>query len=166
MAQATGVAPPGLRGHSAVVSWGETRVQRRQGAPNFHEVAADMKVRLYFSTEGRLFGSLSLQVNGRSGGVEQLVGEKNALRPWAANFERGSMNFFLPLADRSAIRRIAMTFDAGLQSCAATVTLAKQAGTQIMRAISPITHEVIELQSIAPGAATCVLQDGNIFDAK
>jgi hypothetical protein len=46
---ASGAAPPQLLGKSVIVTWGENRMQRDEGQPNFRAVSARHQMSVYIS---------------------------------------------------------------------------------------------------------------------
>jgi hypothetical protein len=155
--------PPGLSGKSAVIAWSEVRVQRPEGDSDFQNVAADMTISLYFSTQGHVFGRVTPKVNGRSGDIDRRVGDALAPTIWAINFSGTSATFFTPYPGGGAVRKVEIAFNSAFSSCAAQIAYGKRSADTLIRAWSPISHSWVEQRSITVDPADCSVRDGSVF---
>jgi hypothetical protein len=158
-------APPlALYGKSVVVSWKESRVQRRLSQADFYSLTVTKKMSIYISSAGRIF-SRQTSTNFRgSGSTEQIAGERGNGRNMdlIPTFTGNSMVLFGG-PSQGAVRRISLTFDSGFTSCSANVVFGKQSGRMTFRAYSPIVNEYIEIASASASDATCSIRSGNVF---
>jgi hypothetical protein len=63
----------------------------------------------------------------------------------------------------SGARRFIVNFDSGYATCTAKIAYAKEASQSTIRAYSPITKHVVEMQSVTPSGESRVVQAGNVF---
>ena len=158
------VAPPPLRGKTAIIEWSETRMQRKSdsGRP-FHEIEAQMRIAIYFSELGRAFGRTTPTVRGASANRDVVLGQQSSSTAWATKFEGAKLSLFQPFFNGGAVRRTEIVFGANFSSCSATISYAKRNGEETWLAKSVITQDWIEMQSVNAGPATCTVQVGNVF---
>jgi hypothetical protein len=162
VALADDVAPPALRGKSAIIAWREERVQRQVGEANFHDVTGDLNLSLYFSSQGHVFARLTPTVGGRSAPMERRFGDENI--HWVVNFNGTSMTFFDPFVS-GGVRRVNVNFHSHFESCTANAVFGKKSDTAIIM-WSPISKAQNEVLSIKPGPLSCSVREGNIFEAQ
>jgi hypothetical protein len=154
-------APAQLRGKSIVVSWTEDRIQRVVGEANFRAVAANHQFDMYISSAGRMFSKMTNTTRRGSGSAEQVGGAPGANRQPV--FANQSMTVFMPNRNGSGIRRLSVQFDGSYAGCTANVVRAKAEGAKTMVTTSLIIDGKIEIQSVTVSAASCRLQNGNVF---
>jgi hypothetical protein len=153
-------APAQLLGKSIVVNWTENRVQRNAGEVNFRSVAASHQFSIYISSVGRIFSRLTNTTRAGTGSADEVGGTSGAKR--TPVFSGQSMTIFIP-SRGSGVRRLTVNFEGSFGSCTAAVVRARPEGAAIMTGTSIITGKVIETQSVSVGAASCAMQNGNVF---
>jgi len=157
---AAAAAPPQLYGKSVVVSWSEARSERAIGDQGgFRPVVVSRQMSTYISTAGRPFNRIVNSHGGKSGGNEQV----GASGHFTLEFQGHSLLLTHVSAGRDGATRVQSDFDQSFGSCTAHVTVAKAAGSSTFTHRSSISGEMFETQSVAIGAATCSIKDGNIF---
>jgi hypothetical protein len=158
LAAAAETAPSELLGKSVVVMWGETRMQRNVGQPNFREVAASQTLSVYVSSAGRAFIRVGFQTRAGTGAVERVAEEaKNS-----PTYSGQSMRLELPFRTGGA-RQVEIEFADGFASCNAKVAYRKPPGNALDVGFSPITRKFIEFQSFTTDAVNCAVKPGNVF---
>jgi hypothetical protein len=153
-------APAELRGKSITVNWTENRVQRNVGEANFRSVGASHQFSIYISSAGRMFSRLTNTTRAGTGSAEEVGGTLGAKR--TPIFSGQSLTVFIP-SRGTGVRRLTVNFDASFGSCTAAVIRARPEGAAIMTGTSIITGRELEIQSVSVGAASCTMQNGNIF---
>jgi hypothetical protein len=123
---------------------------------------------VYISSAGRTFNRLtfsgaSMGRRGqmRSGSSEQVNGE-GAGRARSVSFSGRTMTAVSPM--QGGARRILVTFDNGFSGCSAEVLTGKAGGASKIGSgslMNPGTR--VEILSVKTGAATCKVQNGNVF---
>ena len=97
----------------------------------------------------------------RSGSSEQVNGE-GAGRARSVSFSGRTMTAVSPM--QGGARRILITFDGGFSGCSAEVLTGKAGGVSKIGShslMNPGTR--VEILSVKTGAATCRVQNGNVF---
>jgi hypothetical protein len=150
-------APAQLYGRSVTVTWTEEREQRLVGEEGLNSVARSAEFSVYLSSTGRPFSRMSFSFRGRSGARDAVGGESRR----SVNFQGHELKVVMPMA--GGARLVSVTFDSGFQSCSARVLTGKPNGSQKIRVTSSITGREIEIVSVRSGAASCRVQDGNVF---
>ncbi len=157
---AAAAAPPQLYGKSIVVSWSETRSEREIGEQGeFHPVVVSRQMSTYISTVGRPFNRIVNSRGSKSGGNEQV----GASGHFTLQFQGHSLLQTHVSAGGDGATRVQSDFDDRFESCRAHVTVAKAAGSSTFTHKSSISGKMFETQSVAVGAATCSVKNGNIF---
>jgi len=72
--------PQSMLGKSVIVAWTENRMQRKEGEADFRARSVGQTMRMYFSTQGRVFERRSVERGSRSGSLERLGGGAVASR--------------------------------------------------------------------------------------
>jgi hypothetical protein len=149
--------PAGLKGKSVVLRWTEHRVQRAEGHAEFRPRTIDMGMSVYVSSQGRVFN----RMQSNSGSSDQVDGQGGDRAARIPSFSGRGMTIHQPLP--ALARRIAVEFDAGFNSCSASVILGKESGAAsgTMRAFG--TGRRMEIQSAKASGATCSVRAGNVF---
>jgi hypothetical protein len=137
-------APAQLYGRSVIVTWNEDREQRFVGEEELRNIVGYGEFSIYLSSTGRPFSRMSFSVKGRSGSRDAVGGESRR----SVSLQGHDMRVVMPMA--GGARQVSVTFDSGFQSCSARVT-------------SVINGREVEMISVRTGAASCRLQDGNVF---
>jgi hypothetical protein len=163
-AHARSKPPAALLGKSVVVSWNETRVQRRVGEANFRNVQAHHVLSVYVSEKGRVFSRLTNTIKVGSGSTDQIAGSggRSSVPARVPTFSGGMMTIFQPF-QAGGMRHITVNFDGSFGSCSASVSHAKEVGKKANIAYSPITKVYVEFRSITPSGTSCSMRSGNVF---
>jgi hypothetical protein len=163
-------APAQLYEKSVVISWSEAREQTSSALPDgaARSVTRNGEFSVYISSAGRTFNRLtfsgaSMGRRGqmRSGSSEQVNGE-GAGRARSVSFSGRTMTAVSPM--QGGARRILVTFDNGFSGCSAEVLTGKAGGASKIGSgslMNPGTR--VEILSVKTGAATCKVQNGNVF---
>ena len=163
-------APAQLYEESVVVSWSETRKQTSsasmENAPR--SVPRNGEFSVYISSAGRAFNRLTFSGAAmgrrgqmRSGSSEQVGGEGSGTAR-NVSFLGRTMTAISPM--QGGARRILVTFDNGFSGCSADVLTGKAGGASKIGARSVMNPGVrVEIHSVKTGAATCRVQNGNVF---
>ena len=163
-------APAQLYEKSVVISWSETREQTSSALPDSgaRSVTRNGEFSVYISSAGRAFNRLtfsgaSMGRRGqmRSGSSEQVGGEGSG-RARSVSFSGRTMTAISPM--QGGARRILVTFDTGFSGCSAEVLTGKAGGVSKIGSgslMNPGTR--VEILSVKTGAATCRVQNGNVF---
>jgi hypothetical protein len=141
--------PPALLGKSVVVRWNETRQQRFVGELSFRTVSASHNLSAYISTAGRVFIRQTNMVDGVSGKIEQVFGERPS-EPFparVANFTGHLMTIVVPTFGEA--RLITAEFDATFESRGLKIISGKETGHATSRTFSAITKRWVEIASLA-----------------
>jgi len=166
LATAGHAAPSQLYGKSVVVTWTEERDQRAEGDPDIRNVARNGQFSVYLSTAGKPFSRMSYSFSGRRGGLK--TGKRDAVAGEGSRrsvtFSGNTLNMSAPM--RGGARNVMVTFDGGFQSCSAQVLTGKEAGSGSIHARSMVNGRSIEILSVKTGAASCRIQDGNVFGSE
>ena len=154
-------APAVLLGKSVVLTWSETRLQRRLGDQNFRSVNASHNLSMYISSAGRVFVRQTIRTRAGVGSGDQVSDSPQS--HVVPSFVGRRMTLFSPFR-AGGMRRHVITFDAAFDTCTATVAFAKEAGRETAITGSLIDKQhLVEMQSIAVANVTCVVQNGNVF---
>jgi len=163
-------APAQLYEKSVVVSWSETREQTASSTMDnaVRTVTRNGEFSVYVSSAGRVFNRQSFSGAGmgrrgqmRSGSSEQVGGEGGG-QIRNVSFSGRTMTAVAPM--QGGARRILVTFDNGFSGCSAQVLTGKGGGESKIRAGSLMNPGVrVEIHSVKTGAATCRVQNGNVF---
>ncbi|MBI3701592.1 MAG: hypothetical protein HY242_14255 [Afipia sp.] len=166
VAPAGQAAPSQLYGKSVVVTWTEERDQRVNGSPEIRNVARNGQFSVYLSTAGKPFSRMSYSFSGRRGGLKS--GKRDAVAGEGSRrsvtFSGNTLNVAAPM--QGGARNVMVTFESGFQSCSARVLTGKEAGSGSIRARSMVSGNAIEILSVKTGAASCRIQDGNVFGSE
>jgi hypothetical protein len=156
-------APAGLYGKSVIVTWSETRSQRDPGMQAFRPVSIPVEFTVYVSEQGRIFRRItSTSQRGRRGSKDKVGASGSAaFGAYAVQFPGSSM--VANLSSGGYGSRIQVDFAPGFASCTARVIAAKEAGSQVIKKISPATGALVEIESISAGSANCSVSTGNAF---
>jgi hypothetical protein len=149
-------APAQLYGRSVTVTWTEEQ-QRLVDGEGLNSVTRSAQFSVYLSSTGRPFSRFSVSFQGKSGARDAVGGESRR----SVSFQGHELKVVMPL-DGGA-RLVSVTFNGDFQSCSAQVLTGKQNGAQKIRTRSPINGQEIEIVSVKSGAASCRVQDGNVF---
>ena len=157
-------APSQLYGKSVVVSWTEEREQRVNGEQTTRNVGRNGSFSVYLSSAGKPFSRMSYAFSGARGGLKS--GKKDAVGGEGSGnrkvaFSGNSMSVGMGMS--GGARNILVTFDGGFGSCSAQVLTGKESGSSSIRAKSMVNGNDIEILSVKTGAASCRIQDGNVF---
>jgi hypothetical protein len=165
-------APAQLYEKSIVVSWSETREQTSSAAmaSGPRSVTRNGELSVYISSAGRTFNRLTFSGYGmgrrgggrmRSGSSEQVSGESSD-RARSLSFSGRTMTAVSPMG--GGARRILVTFDSGFSGCSAQVLTGKASGESTIRSRSLMNPgSRVEILSVKTGAASCKIQNGNVF---
>lgn len=157
-------APSQLYGKSVVVTWTEERQQRVNGEELVRNVSRSGQFSVYLSSSGKPFSRMSYAFSGNRGRLK--TGKKDAVGGEGSGnrkvaFSGKTMSVGMGMS--GGARNIVATFDGGFQSCSAQVLTGKESGATAIRSKSMVTGNSIELISVKTGAASCRIQDGNVF---
>ena len=154
-------APASLLGKSIVLTWSETRQQRRLGDQNFRSVNASHNLSMYISSAGRAFVRQTIRTGSGAGSEDQVSGSPQSRV--VPSFAGRTMTLNSPFRS-GGMRRHVMTFDAAFDACMATVAFVKEVGRETAITGSLIDRQhLFEMQSIAVTNVTCAVQNGNVF---
>jgi hypothetical protein len=148
-------APARLYGRSVTVTW--TEEQQRLVGEGLSSVTRSAQFSVYLSSTGRPFSRITFSYQGLSGARDAVGGESGR----SVSFQGHELKVVMPMA--GGARLVSVTFDGDFQSCSARVLTGKQNGAQKIRVTSPISGREIEIVSVRSGAASCRVQDGNVF---
>jgi hypothetical protein len=163
-AGAEAAAPAPLHERSFVVSWGEHRIQRHVGEPNFRPVRGHQTLSIYVSSAGRVFSRLTFATRAGTASVERVQGDfadNPRFRQWVSRFGDNTMS--LSQTFRNAERLVEIEFDADLKGCKAKVSYVPDSGARSSFGFSPITKKKVEFQSIEMSGESCAVRAGNVF---
>ena len=157
-------SPSQLYGKSVVVSWTEEREQRVNGEQTTRNVGRSGSFSVYLSSSGKPFSRMSYAFSGNRGGLKH--GKKDAVGGEGSGnrkvaFSGNTMSVGMGMS--GGARNILATFDGGFSSCSAQVLTGKEGGSSSIRAKSMVNGNDIEILSVKTGAASCRIQDGNVF---
>jgi len=157
-------APSQLYGKSVVVSWTEEREQRVNGDPTIRNVGRSGSFSVYLSSAGKPFSRMSYAFSGAKGGLKH--GKKDAVGGEGSDnrkvaFSGNTMSVGMGMS--GGARNILATFDGSFGSCNAHVLTGKESGSSSIRAKSMVNGNKVEILSVKTGAASCRIQDGNVF---
>jgi hypothetical protein len=160
-------APTQLYGKSVVVSWTEEREQRVEGEATTHNVGRNGSFSVYVSSAGKPFSRMSFAFSKSRGGLK--YGKKDAVGGEGSGnrkvtFSGNSMSVGMGM--QSGARSILVTFDGGFQGCSAQVLTGKESGASSIKAKSLVDGTRLEIISVKTGAASCKIQDGNVFGSE
>ena len=159
-------APSQLYGKSVVVTWTEEREQRNEANPDARFVSRNGSFSVYLSSTGRPFSRLSYSFvgGGRKGGL------RSGARDAVGGEGGGNVSVSISGNGLTAVRQmqggarhIAVTFDSGFAGCSAQVLTGKESGAASMHGRSMINGAPLEIISVKTSAASCRIQDGNVF---
>ena len=160
--------PSALLGKSVLLSWQETRIERRAGSPDFHPVSGTIKLTIYIGTDGHVFNRYGNITSGRTFQDDQVAGANRVGRPW--QFEGTSMRTITPFiavkGKPSAARNITVNFRNEFTQCSVSSTWAKENGSGTTVTASPHDRSLVETQSVSSAAESCIVQSGNVFVAQ
>lgn len=166
MATAVYAAPSQLYGKSVVVSWTEEREQRVNGESEVRHVGRNGSFSVYLSSSGKPFSRMSFAFSGKRGlktGKRDAVGgEGGSAR--VLSFSGNTMS--MSRAHEGGARHVLVTFDNGFQSCSAQVLTGKEGGASHIKMRSMVNGNKLEVLSVKTGAASCRVQDGNVFGSE
>ena len=158
---AASTAPLPLFGKSLTLSWQTSRVERHLMSGQTRQFGASATLRVYVSTQGRLFTEktgVALGPSTRGGQRHQEVSdspERREVREWRVE-ERSLVAYH---EFRSGVRRVVVDFDKDYRTCSLKVSFAKLGGTENI-----VRGNGWEIQSIEVSSPTCRVQAGNIFE--
>ena len=157
-------APSQLYGKSVVVSWTEEREQRVNGEATTRNVGRSGSFSVYLSSSGKPFSRMSYAFSGARGGLKHgkkdaVGGEGGSAR--SVSFSGSTMTASMAMS--GGARNVLVSFDGGFQSCSAQVLTGKESGASHIKAKSMVNGNEIEIVSVKTGAASCRIQDGNVF---
>ena len=154
--------PQSMLGKSVVVSWTENRLQRKEGEADFRERSVGQTMRMYFSTQGRVFERRSVERGSRSGSLERLGGGAVA-RSGRTEF-RGNSLLVAGAMRQGGARLINIEFSQDFSSCRAKVTVGRETGAELMKGRSLISKRAIEFKPLGTTSESCSIQNGNVFE--
>lgn len=160
-------APSQLYGKSVIVTWTEERQQRVNGEDAIRNVGRNGQFSVYLSSTGKPFSRMGYSFAGKrglkSGKRDAVGGEGSGNRKVA--FSGNSMNVSMGMGGGGGggARNILVNFDGGFQGCSAQVISGKESGAASIRTRSMVSGGDLEILSIKTGAASCRIQDGNVF---
>jgi hypothetical protein len=161
-------APTELYGKSIVVRWTEEREQRLVGQGDFQSRSFSGGLSIYIGTEGHVFNRQSMATpEGRRGlkatrTVEGSADQVGSGGNSSVSFQGHAMTA-VAMAQHGA-QLVKVTFDPSFSSCTAEVIRGKQEGANAMvqnSLIRPGTQ--VEIRSSHTSAASCTIQNGNVF---
>lgn len=160
-----GAAPAQLYGKSVIVSWFEERDQRVAGEEHTRNVGAHGQFSVYLSGAGRPFSRMSYTVTRARGqaasGSRDAVGGESSGGNRSVVFQGNTLSVGMTMA--GGARRILVNFENGFQGCSAQVLTGKAEGVDRIHAKSMVNGRDLEILSVKTGAASCRIQDGNVF---
>ena len=164
LGSAARAAPSQLYGKSVVVTWTEEREQRVNGEAMTRNVGRNGSFSVYLSSTGKPFSRMSYSFSGNRGGLKSgkrdaVGGEGSGNRKVA--FSGNTMSVGMGMS--GGARNVLVTFDGGFGGCSAQVLTGKESGAKSIRAKSMVNGNDVEILSIKTGAASCRIQDGNVF---
>lgn len=156
-------APAQLYGKSVVVTWTEERQQRVDGEDRIRNVGRNGTFSVYVSSAGKPFSRMNYSFSGGRGGLKSgnrdAVGGESSARN--VSFQGNSINVVGGKSMKGGARSIRIDLDGG--GCSAQVITGKEEGASAIRAKSIVTGSSLEILSIKSSAASCRIQDGNVF---
>ena len=164
LGSAARAAPSQLYGKSVVVSWTEEREQRVNGEATTRNVGRNGNFSVYLSSAGKPFSRMSYAFSRAKGGLKHgkrdaVGGEGGSARSVA--FSGNTMS--VGMAMSGGARNVLVSFDGGFQSCSAQVLTGKEGGASHIKTKSMVSGNDVEIISVKTGAASCRIQDGNVF---
>src|SRR5204863_8418681 len=105
------------------VSWTENRLQRREGDTEFKPLSVPQSLQIYVSAEGRTFERRNV-----AGASKERVGGGAIAANSAPSQFQGSTLIVAGATRGGGARQVAATFDAGLASASAKVTVGREPG--------------------------------------
>ena len=152
-----------LYGKSVVITWIEERQQKIVGEETMRNVARSGEFSVYVSDQGRPFSRMRYSFGSNRGAVragkrDAVGGEGGGNRK--VSFSGNTMNVTMRMGSGGA-RSIVVNL-AG-ESCSAQVIAGKEGGARQIRTKSIVTGNELEIVSIKTGAASCRVQNGNVF---
>lgn len=160
-------APSQLYGKSVVVTWLEEREQRVNGEAATRNVGRNGNFSVYLSSSGKPFSRMSFAFSGARGGLkygkkDAVGGEGGSARSVA--FSGNTMS--VGMAMSGGAKNVLVSFDGGFQSCSAQVLTGKESGSSSIKTKSLVNGNSVEILSVKTGAASCRIQDGNVFGSE
>lgn len=152
----------GLLGKSIVLTWVDSRVEKRLDTGREFPNRQTSTARVYISEQGRFFSAFDRKARGKRNRLQRqsVSSEGKSVLNW--RFEGKNI-----VADQkfahSGARRVVVTFDPEFSSCSLQVIHGKQGGAPI-RYPGLTSGNPIELISIEVTYTTCSVQRGNVFD--
>ncbi len=163
---AAAAAPSQLYGKSVVVTWTEERNQRANGEATVQNVMRNAQFSVYVSSSGKPFSRMSYTFSGARGGLKSgsrdAVGGESSARN--ISFQGNTINVLGGKSMKGGARSIRIAVDGG--GCSAQVITGKEEGASAIRATSIVTGSNLEILSVKTGAASCRIQDGNVFGSE
>jgi hypothetical protein len=153
--------PQALRGKSLVLLWTENRLQRRNEHEDFRPRDSSPMMQIYFSSEGRIFERRTGLRGSRRGSVDR-VGGGTAARSGKTEFQ-GRRLVLVGATRRGGGRMINVEFEPAFSSCRVQVTVAREAGAEVVQGRSLITKRRIEYKPLGTSGENCSIQEGNVF---
>ena len=153
-------APKELYGKSVIVTWMETRDQRKEGELAWRSVQGSLALKIYISEAGRVFNDLTYSTKGGSADRGGQIADRGGNR--ALTFNGRSLLILMPHGKGGATR-IGADFDSSYGSCSAQVVRARESEGTIIKSYSQIIKHTVEIRSITVGGAACSVRSGNVF---
>ena len=158
-------APPALKGKSIIIAWMENRTQRNANQVAFRDVNFPFSMKIYVSTAGRPFSSLTVTPGRGASGSSEAVGA-SVTQPQGGQRQitfKGNTMVMVQSTFGGLARRFTVDFNESFATCSAQVIFAKQTGTQIGTARNLVTGDRIEIRSASIAGVSCSVRDGNVF---
>jgi hypothetical protein len=153
-------APKELFGKSVIVTWMETRDQRREGEQAWRPVQGSQALKIYVSKAGRVFNDLTYSTRGGSADRGGQIAGQGGYR--AITFNGRSLLILMPHGKGGATR-ISADFDSSYASCSAEVVRAKESEGTIIKNYSQIIKHMVEIRSIKVSGSACSVRSDNVF---
>jgi hypothetical protein len=160
-----GSAPKELYGKSIIITWTEQRSQRQLGQVNFRDILDPLSNRIYISTAGRWFGRFASTFRGYEGAHEAVGTGGTSAGGGPRQVEFSGRTITTTGTSKGGLaRRITIEFNESFTTCEARVTVAKQAGSEVVMGRNLYTGQSQEIRSATvSGRPSCSIREGNVF---
>lgn len=148
-------APQALRGKSVIISWTEARRERTETGQE-RSVNTPFKMTVYVSSQDKTFNRLSI---GR-GNSDQTSGTSDSSGFAARSVSFSGSQLSVTNSFHGGARQISATFSPGFSGCSGNVVIGRGSEGKPIRQ-KMMGGGIITLLSVAVGAVSCSISDGN-----
>jgi hypothetical protein len=152
-------APETMRNKSFTVSWTEQHNQSVNGS-EFRDFSVPYQWTYYISSVGRGFVRINIGSGRGSGSHEGVGGGGKSFSGGEHGITYTGSGFVQTSTSGESARRISV--DITGSGCAATVTVGKMPGVEAAK-FTRTDGRHYEIRSLQAGAASCQMQEGNVF---